>query len=380
MKRVIIFLSILAIPLFPFTKSILAQDNQTPLVLPTKDEILRAKVIKIAEEGEKEIVDKKYPYQIVEVEFNEGSEKGNVKKIDHGQTFTITEAQKVKGGETIVIVKSESPTGKEPIYQIVDTYRLNKIPGMLVVFAILVIFLSRWKGAGSILGLGISLLVIVKFIVPQILAGKDPLTISIAGSFIILASTIYLAHGFSKKTSVALFSTFLSLIITGILAVLFVNTAHLTGLGTEDANSLRFGPTSIINFQGLLLGAIIIGTLGVLDDVTTSLSAAIFEIKSANSAIKFQELLSKGLRVGSEHISSLVNTLVLAYAGASLPIFLFIILNPSHQPLWFILNSEVIMEEVVRTLAGSIGLVMAVPITAITASWVCSYVAGGNKK
>ena len=145
---------------------------------------------------------------------------------------------------------------------------------------------------------------------------------------------------------------------------------HLSGLGTDDAFSLQFGQTGNINFKGLLLGGIIIGTLGVLDDITTSLSATIEEIKKANPKYTFWELVKSGLRVGSEHISSLVNTLVLAYAGVSLPLFLFLILNPMQHPLWTILNSEIIVEEIVRTLAGSIGLILAVPITTLLAAWL----------
>jgi uncharacterized membrane protein len=222
---------------------------------------------------------------------------------------------------------------------------------------------------GSIVGLAVSLSVIMFFIVPQILAGQDPLFISIVGSLFIMTVTIYLAHGFSRKTHIALASTFLSLSLTGFLAYFFVDISHLTGLGNDDASSLRFGQTENINFQGLLLGGIIIGALGVLDDITTSLSAVIEELKIANPSYTFRRLVKSGFRIGSEHISSLVNTLVLAYAGAGLPLFLFLILNPLGHPLWVILNSEIIVEEIIRTLAGSIGLVLAVPITTLMASW-----------
>lgn len=183
-----------------------------------------------------------------------------------------------------------------------------------------------------------------------------------------MVSTMYLAHGFSRKTTLSILSTFISLCITGILAVVSVQLAHLTGLGTEDANALKFGPTGSINPKGLLLGGIIIGTLGVLDDVTTGLTASIYELTKVDKKLPFRSLFRSGLEVGKEHIVSLVNTLVLAYAGAALPVFLILVLNPNHVPLWVILNSELIMEEVVRTIAGSIGLVSAVPITAFLAS------------
>ena len=216
----------------------------------------------------------------------------------------------------------------------------------------------------------LSLGVIIKFIVPQILAGRDPLLVSVIGSVFILVTTIYLAHGFSKQTTAAVISTALTLVLTGILSVAFVNMTHLTGVASEEALSLQFGPTASINFKGLLLGGMIIGFLGVLDDVTTGMAATVFELKKVNSKLKPRELISSSLNVGREHVSSLVNTLVLAYAGASLPLFLFIVLNPQKYPPWYIINSEFVAEEIVRTLVGSIGLLCAVPITALIATWM----------
>lgn len=137
----------------------------------------------------------------------------------------------------------------------------------------------------------------------------------------------------------------------------------------DDAVSLLLGPTQNLNYKGLLLTGIIIGALGVLDDITTSLTASIFEIQKTNPNISFSKLVYSALEIGKEHIASLVNTLVLAYAGASLPIFLIIILNPNNTPLWVILNSELLIEEVIRTVIGSMGLVIAVPITTYLASW-----------
>jgi uncharacterized membrane protein len=217
--------------------------------------------------------------------------------------------------------------------------------------------------------MAISLLVIAKFIVPQILAGNDPLIISIIGCLFIMVVTIYLAHGFSRQTTVALAATFVTLVITGSISIILVKLMHLSGLGSEDAYSLKLGPTALINFKGLLLGGILIGALGVLDDVTTGLTASLFELNRANTKLSFTELIRAGLRVGREHVSSLVNTLVLAYAGASLPIFIILITNPNNYPLWSTLNSEMVIEEIVRTLSGSIGLITAVPLTTLFAAW-----------
>lgn len=333
------------------------------------EEFYKAEVTDIITSGETFIDENKtQPYQTVIVKILDGKEKDKEITVDHGKMTTISEEQLVSVGEKVVLLKLPTPTGSA--YQIIDRYRLPALLPILLFFFVLVLVLSRWKGLGSIAGLTVSIAVIMLFIVPQILAGRDPLFISIVGSLFIMTVTIYLAHGFSRKTHIALFATFLSLLLTSFLAYLFVDIAHLTGLGNDDATSLRFGQTEHINFQGLLLGGIIIGALGVLDDITTSLSAVIEELKKANPGYTFRHLVTSGFRIGSEHISSLVNTLVLAYAGAGLPLFLFLILNPLGHPLWVILNSEIIVEEIIRTLAGSIGLVLAVPITTLLASWV----------
>jgi uncharacterized membrane protein len=257
-------------------------------------------------------------------------------------------------------------------YSVYDKYRSGNILFIAVAFFLLVIITTGLRGIGSLLGLVISFAVIIFFIVPQILGGADPLFISIVGSLFIMVTTIYLAHGFSQRTTIAIASTFLALVITGILAVWFVGALGLTGGGNEDAYMLQFG-SQIINLRGLLLGGIIIGTLGILDDTTTTQAATIFALAETNSKLKARELMQKGFIVGKEHITSLVNTLVLAYAGASLPLFIFFVLNPLHQPLWVILNNEQIVEEIIRTLAGSIGLILAVPITTALAAFFAKY-------
>ncbi len=361
-KKIEIYFSLVLLFLFAFPAISFAQT-------PPSQEILKAEVIKIVDEGV-QFVDEQHqnPYQTVVIKLLDGKAKGHEITVEHGKSTTIRENQKVSVGEKVVILKIQTPKGDQ--YQIVDKYRLDKILPLLIFFFALILILSRLKGLGSIAGLFISLLVITQFIVPQILAGKDALFISIIGSLFIMITTIYLAHGFSRKTHIAVASTFIALILTGFLGYFFVDYVHLSGLGSDDTFSLQFGPTASINFKGLLLGGIIIGALGVLDDITTGLSATIEELKLANPKFTFLELVKSGLRIGSEHISSLVNTLVLAYAGVALPLFLFIILNPMHQPLWAILNSELIVEEIVRTLAGSIGLILAVPITTVFAAWI----------
>jgi uncharacterized membrane protein len=178
---------------------------------------------------------------------------------------------------------------------------------------------------------------------------------------------MFLAHGFNKQTTLAFGSTLITLIGAAILSVIFVSLTRLTGAGTEEAFYLQFGSLEKLNLQGLLLGGIMIGVLGVLDDITTGQTAAVYEIHKADPKLKLADLYKRGINVGKEHIASLVNTLVLAYAGASLPLFLIFNLNDSI-PLWVNLNSEFIIEEIIRTLVGSTALVLAVPISTFIAA------------
>lgn len=370
MRLMIKFISAIALAFFLFLTPTptFAQGEE---VIPVQ-EFQKAEVIKIIEEGEKEIFEQKKPYQLVEVKILEGKSAGEIVTINHGDRVNLQSHQRVKVGDKVVIYRG----GLNEIvddFQIIDKYRLDNIYILLFGFFVLVILISRFKGLGSILGLIISFLIIIKFIVPQILAGGDPVLITIVGSSAIMLITLYLSHGFSLKTTVSLFSIIITLVITGLLSFLFLKMTHMSGLGDEAAYGLTFGPqTAGINFQGLLLGGIIIGALGVLDDVATTQTATIFELKKANKSLNLWQLFNKGMNVGKEHISSLVNTLFLAYTGVSLPLLLIIILNPSNTPMWFILNNEPIAEEIIRTVAGSLGLVLAVPITTFLASYFFS--------
>jgi uncharacterized membrane protein len=183
--------------------------------------------------------------------------------------------------------------------------------------------------------------------------------------------SLYLAHGFSKRTSIAVASTVIAIVVSALLAILFVDLTKIAGLGSEEALYLQVANLGKINLKGLLLGGIIIGSLGVLDDITTAQTATVEEISAANNKLDFAELYRRGTSVGREHILSLINTLVLAYAGSSFPLFILIVRNTT-EPLWVVLNSEPIVEEIVRTIVGSATLMFAVPISTVLAAYFYS--------
>lgn len=341
---------------------------------PVKPIYMKAVVLQIIKEGERKVGGDQNIFQQISVKVLDGPEKGKQLLIENGGKFNIISSQKVNVGETLILSKTQYQPGKIN-YAVADKYRLDMLFMVVFGFFVFVLLLSGKKGLGAIAGMFISLGVIIFFIVPQILSGSDPLLISIIGSIFIMLTSIYLAHGISQQTTVAIGATTISLIATALIAIGFVKLTQLTGLGSEDIYSLSQGFKYTINFKGLLLGGIIIGALGALDDVTTTQAATIYTLAKADPKSNFQTLVAQGLSIGREHIASLVNTLVLAYAGASIGVFIFIIISIQNnsQPLWLILNSEVLVEEIVRTLAGSIGLILAVPLTTVLAAFFAKY-------
>lgn len=367
MRSLYIILFIACIFLSSFAAPTFAQTNSQVYYY-------KAKVITITKEGAKDVGGTKNIFQDLKAQLLDGPEKGKTVSLEYGGMFTITQAQKVKAGETIVLTQTQGQD-KKVLYRVADKYRLPTLLYITLAFFLAVLVVAGKKGAGAIAGLLISLAVIVFFIVPQILSGNDPLFISIIGSLFILVTTIYLAHGLNRHTTIALVATCASLLLTAFISILFVNISNLSGFGTEDAYALSQTFKNTINFQGLLLGGIIIGSLGVLDDVTTTQATTIDEFAKADEKSTMETLIKKGMVVGKTHIASVVNTLVLAYAGASMGVFIFLILgvNNNVQPLWVMLNSEVFAEEIVRSLAGSIGLILAVPITTVLAAFFAKY-------
>ncbi|MCC7196813.1 YibE/F family protein [Candidatus Peregrinibacteria bacterium] len=339
------------------------QELPPELLIPS--EFLLGEIKSIEKQGVDEEMGTPMPYQILKVELINGKNKGRIVQINHGSNVSIRETDKVEIGQSVVLAQVDTVKGST--YYIYDKYRLPPTLLVAVIFFALVILMAGKKGFWSIIGLVVSVMVLYYFIVPGIISGQNPLLISTIGALLICVCSMFLAHGFNKQTTLAFISTIITLIAAAIFSIIFVNLTRLTGAGTEEAFYLQFGDLEKLNLQGLLLGGIMIGVLGVLDDITTGQTAAVCEIHKANPKLKFADLYKRGINVGREHIASLVNTLVLAYAGASLPLFLIFHLNNSI-PLWVNLNSEFIIEEIIRTLVGSTALVLAVPIATFIAA------------
>lgn len=283
---------------------------------------------------------------------------------DAGRTLE-TVVSKVRGvapygaGDDVVLVQAGDPADPAA-YDVVDFQRSTPLLVLAVLFAAAVVALGRWRGLAALVALGLSGVVLVAFVLPAILAGRDPLAVAVAGSCAIMFGVLYLTHGFSARTSTAVLGTLASLVLIGVLGSVFVAAAHITGLGEDTAGLARALGTAV-DGRGLVLAGLVIGALGALDDVTVTQTSAVWELAAADPDMRPRTLFAAAMRIGRDHVASSVNTLVLAYAGAALPLLL--LFSVAERGLADTLTTEVIAIEVVRTLVGSIGIVASVPIT-----------------
>lgn len=284
--------------------------------------------------------------------------------------FSVISFPVFSAGDKVLVSWGQDTEGQDVFY-IIDQVRRAPLYLLALIFCLVTIFVGGFKGFRSLVGLAISFLVILNFIIPETLKGTNPLVVSISGAFVILLLIIYLSHGFNKKSSFSIITIAASLLIIGGLSVLFTELTKLTGIAQEEAMYLVGLTSSVINLKGLLLAGIIIGSLGVLDDVVVSQVSLIEQIKKTNPELPSAQVKRIAMKVGVDHISSMINTLFLAYAGASLPLLiLFSVNQPPFLTFGQVINNEVIATEIVRTLVGSIGLMLSVPIATYLASYL----------
>jgi uncharacterized membrane protein len=307
--------------------------------------------------------------RVAEVRLTEGPDEGQTVTFDVGDPNAV---RAVAEGSRIVVARTEI----EPdtyAYDFADVQRGGPMAVLALIFAVSVVALGRLRGLAALVAIGVSLAILVQFVLPAILSGRNPLAVAVVGSAGVMFIALYMSHGVNVRTTSAVLGTLASLAITALLALLFVELTQLTGFASEEATYIRVASASI-NLQGILLGGIIIGSLGVLDDVTVTQASAVWELHLANPNLGRRKLYGSAIRIGRDHIASTVNTLVLAYAGAALP--LLILFTIAEARLGDVLTGEIVAEEVVRTLVGSIGLVASVPITTALAVLVVS--SGGS--
>lgn len=302
--------------------------------------------------------------QKIEVLLETGELKNSYKLIDY-QTISGSDQQLYKVGDKVLVSHSSDPTGLNAFY-IIDYQRKLPITRYVILFVGLVLLVARLKGLRSIVGLILSFVILFRLLLPWLQAGYDPIVSAIAASALIMLSSFYLTHGLNKKTTVAIVSTLIALMITGGISQLMVNEMKLTGYASEEANFLQYIKQGNLNIQGLLLAGIIISVVGILDDITISQASVVTELYRANPKLKKSQAFSQAMNVGQDHIASLVNTLILVYVGAALPLTMLFMLDETRS-FGTIMSYSIVAEEIARTLAGSIALVLAVPITTVMA-------------
>ncbi|MRS04624.1 YibE/F family protein, partial [bacterium] len=297
---------------------------------------VRAKVLLITEEGTTNLGIVEQAYQVFDVEILEGKFKGEITSVDYGLRQITSSNVKIHPQEIILVTVGQRPDTGEVRAFFTDFVRSKSIFYLFIVFVFFSVLISGWKGIRSLIAILFSLGVIVFFILPQILSGRDPVFVSIIGAFVFLSISQYLVYGWNLKTHSAVVGILISLIITGSISAFFINFTRLTGFGDENAMFLVQITSQNINMRGLLLAGMIIGALGVLDDLVISQASAVFELHATNQELGFKTLYQRAMNIGKDHVAATVNTLVLAYAGASLPMLL--LFSISNQDPTMLIN------------------------------------------
>lgn len=297
------------------------------------------------------------------VELTQGPDDGEIRTI---QFSDAPSTPRLSIGDDVIVAKIR---GAEPgfDYSYSDRQRRSPLLWLAVLFAVVVIAIGRLRGLAALVGLAASISLILWFMLPSMLDGHSAPVVAIVSATAIAFVVLYVTNGISTLTTVALLATLAALALTVVLATAFVDLVHITGAANEDALLVQLG-TSNIDLKGLVLAGMVIGALGVLDDITVTQVSAIDELRQASPESDSRTLYRAGMRVGRDHVASTVNTLALAYAGAALP--LLILFSLAHQSLGTVANSEAVAVEIVATLVGSIGLVVAVPIS----TWLATLV------
>ncbi len=355
MQRLLLIITFLAISALPQLASAQAEVHND------LKETVTAEVVSINDTFEREIpgTETIISIQDITIRFTEGLKEGGLATFEN-------ELSPLSPGQRIFVNRIETINGEEYII-LMDVDRRTELV-ILALFAVaLIIFFAGRQGVYALGSLALSVAAILFLLVPALLQGYNPALTSLLIAGVILALVLYITHGVKPRTHIAFLGTWAAVMVTCLIAYISVRTMHLTGMSSDAATFLNFATRGSLDFSGLLLGSIIIGILGVLDDVAITQASVVQELKAANQAFGVRELYSRAIRVGRDHVGSLVNTLALAYVGVSLPLVLFF--ARAEGSITHTLNQEIIAVDLVRIIIGSIGLVLAVPFTTFVAAW-----------
>ena len=297
---------------------------------------------------------------ILDVVVLEGEDAGTVVPLD----LPAEGYPEFRVGDVVELARTDVP-GQGPTWFVTDVRRLGALGWLALAFVGGVVLIGRWRGLRALVGLGLSLWVVIGFMLPAILAGSSPPVVALVGGTAILLVTLYLSHGLNAMTTAAAVGTIGALVVTVVIALVAIDGTRITGFSSEEAVYARFA-LGELDLRGIVLAGLIVAALGVLDDVTVSQASTVFTVHDADPSQSFGQLVARGMRVGRDHIASVVNTLFLAYAGASLG--LLVLFSTSGVPVLELVNSEMVAVELVKTMVGSLGLLAAVPLTTVIAA------------
>ena len=342
------------------------EDRPDASVLGTQNEVYAARVERITDRECPGAEEASLVCRLVAFRLLAGPDEGETVELE-----LISDSPRVTdldpGDEVLMGRQPDAP--EELRYAFLDPDRRTSLAYLIVLFAGAVVLLGGIRGITALVGLVASIMVLLAFIIPAVLDGRDPLAVALVGAAAIAFLALYLSHGFNTMTTVALLGTLGGLACVAVLAVAFMAFANITGFGSEEAFVLS-AVGGQIDLRGLVLGGMVIGALGAIDDVTVTQASAVWELRAADRSKPRGALFRSGMRIGRDHVASTVNTLFLAYAGASMPLLILFVL--SEQSVGTVANGETLATEIVRTLVGSIGLVASVPI----ATWLAVRIGG----
>jgi len=356
MKRIILFIMLILV----LSTSVAFADEE--YIEPLMENAI---VLEAGEEEQDEMYGEYIQFQNVKIRITSGKYKDEVLDIENVLPENLAYRIFVEKGDKIVVMIEENESGYQ-VY-VADYSRMDYIKYLTILFVVLILIIGKMKGLKSIISLTLTIGSVFYILLPQILKGANPIPISILISIGVTIITIFLVSGINSKGIAAIVGTSAGVIIAGLISYYVGYKIHLTGLSAEEATMLMYIPQNItFNFKNLLFSGIILGALGAIMDVSMSISSSIEEIHNANNSFTTKELFKSGMNVGKDVMGTMTNTLILAYTGASIPLLLLFMAYETS--LVKVLNLDIIATEIIRSLSGSIGLVLTIPITAFVAS------------
>lgn len=336
-----------------------AQDEARP-------PIVEAEVLRILEDRQESLGGQAMRYQLLELRLAAGPDAGQTVTVETGDVASAGVPTYAVGD--LVLVGADLDMAGNPRYYIEDRVRRRPLALLFALFVAVVVVVARWRGLRSLLAMALSFAVIFLYLLPRLAAGDNPVLVAFLAALVMIPTTFYLSHGLNRKTSAAVAGTLVALAFTALLAVVAVDGALITGYASEEASFLQNLRPGALNIRGLLLASIVIGLSGILDDITVSQAAVVAQLRAAAGHLSLREVYLRAMDVGQDHIASLVNTLVLVYTSAALPLLLLFMYGGA--PIGQVVSYEIVAEEIVRTLVASIGLVLAVPLTTAIACFL----------